>query len=104
MDVGSVGVIVLVIQLVTGGATAWVARRAVNKKVDTLAEIATKGGTTVKFDKSDILAIAFAVFIFWGAGTRLLDSGQALGAFVAVVSGTGVKELIQALVPAHGAT
>jgi hypothetical protein len=103
------GVIVLVVQVITGLARAWAARELIRKaraagmagtELDVQGEV-TVGKTTVKLDKSDILAIAFAIFVFWAVGTARLGVEEATAAFVAILAGTGVKELIQALVPSR---
>jgi len=101
------GVVVLVVQVLTGVARAWAARKLIAQaRKDTMVGAAldvqgevTVGKTTVKLDKSDILAIAFAVFVFWTVGTNRLGVEEATASFVAILAGTGVKELIQALVP-----
>jgi hypothetical protein len=102
MDIAVVALIVFAVQVVTGiGAVvsnrrAIAARRASDPAADILGEISA-GGATIKFDKSDVLSVAFAIFVFWAVGNKTLAADQALGAFVAVISGTGVKELIQAV-------
>lgn len=99
-DIILVGIIAAVVQIVVGIANGIAAKRAVDKatNVDILAEV-TIGKNTVKFDKSDILALALAVFIFWAVGRDRLDARDGLAAFVAVLTGTGVKEMIEAWYP-----
>jgi hypothetical protein len=99
MGVLVAAILVAVVQIATGAASGYVARKAKLESDDLLAEV-TIGKGSVKFDKSDILAIALAVFIFWAVGNQTLSPESALAAFVAVLAGTGIKELIQALVPA----
>jgi hypothetical protein len=96
-------VVVVVVQIATGGAGAYAALKAIQKKNDLLADIVV-GKTSIKFDKSDILSIAFAIFVFWAVANRTIDGGQGLGAFAAVISGTGVKELVQSIFPAAKAS
>jgi hypothetical protein len=90
--------IVLVIQVILGAVKAYAARKAYRAANDLLAEV-TVGKGTVKFDKSDVLAIAFVIFVFWAVASKGLDEHEALTAFVVVLSGTGIKEFIQALIP-----
>jgi hypothetical protein len=93
-------IIVLVVQIILGAAKAYAAKKAYQATAnnDLLAEV-TVGNGTVKVDKSDILAVAFVVFVFWAVGIKDLDVKDALTSFVVVLSGTGVKKLIQALYP-----
>ena len=99
MGVVTAAILVALVQIATGLASGYAARKAKQQANDLLAEV-TIGKGSVKFDKSDILAIALAVFIFWAVGKQTLSTETALAAFVAVLSGTGIKELVQALVPA----
>jgi hypothetical protein len=88
------------VQIVTGIAAAYAAIKAIQKRNDLLADIVI-GKTSIKFDKSDILSIAFAIFVFWAVANKAIDGSQGLGAFTAVISGTGVKELVQSIFPAR---
>ncbi len=92
------GMPVFAVQVATGVAKGYAARRAVEKRSAILGQV-TVGNTAVSFDKSDILAIALVVFVFWSVNNKLLEAQAALGAFVAVLTGTGAKELIQAILP-----
>lgn len=109
MTVIAAGIVVLIVQVATGLARAWAARQLIAKAraanldataLDIQGEV-TVGKTTVKFDKSDVLSIAFVIFLFWVVGTNRLGVEEAVAAFVAVLTGTGIKELIQALVPSR---
>src|SRR4051812_31954168 len=90
--------IVFLFQVLTGVAVAHATRAVARQNTDLLAQVAI-GSTTIKFDKTDILAITFAAFVFWTVGTGRIDTTEALSAFVVVVTGTGVKEIIQAWWP-----
>lgn len=99
MDLLNIAVIAVVIaQIATGIAKAAAAKKAAAGNGDLLAEIVI-GKNTIKFDKTDILAVALAVFVFWAVGADRLPARDGLTAFVAVLTGTGVKEFIEAWYP-----
>jgi hypothetical protein len=50
-------------------------------------------------NKSDILAIAFSLFVFFGVKNRDPSSRDALIAFSTVLGGVGLKAIIQAWYP-----
>jgi chromate transport protein ChrA len=94
-------ILVVVLQVATGFAKASAARKAAEaaaNNADILADIAV-GKNTITFDKTDILAVALAVFVFWSVGSDSLPAREGLSAFIAVLAGTGVKELIEVWYP-----
>lgn len=55
------------------------------------------GKWSVKFDKSDILALAFVVFLFWGVAQGKIDAQSAFGTFAGLLAGAGGKEILDYL-------
>ncbi len=55
------------------------------------------GKWSVKFDKSDILALAFVVFLFWGVAQGKLDAQSAFQTFAGLLAGAGGKEILDYL-------
>jgi hypothetical protein len=98
MDVITTGWVVCVVQVLTGGASAYAAKKAADAANDLLAEV-TVGKGTVKFDTSDILAVAFGIFVLWAVANTKLEAREALAAFTVVLTGTGIKEVLHALLP-----
>lgn len=98
MDAFQAGAVVALTQVVTGIGAAYAARRAAQRKLDILGEFAL-GRMTLKFDKSDILALSFAIFLFWFVSEDKIETGDALASYTVVLTGTGVKELLRAIVP-----
>src|SRR5437773_11216248 len=88
-------VIVFLVQLGTGWVKAVAARNAAQSANDLLDEV-TVGKGTVKFDKSDILAIAFVIFVFCAVGSDCLAVLDVVTAFVIVLAGTGLDDAVAA--------
>lgn len=91
-------IVVAIVQVLVGVGNVIASTRALKAQNDLLAEI-TVGSGSVKIDKTDIIAAAFSVFIFWAVSHGDLTGQQGVGAFVTVLAGTGVKEFIEAVLP-----
>lgn len=90
--------IVAIVQVVVGIGNVIAANAALKKDSDLLGEF-TIGKASVKLDKTDIVALAFAVFVFWAVSNKEITGAEGVTAFVAVLTGTGVKEFIEAVLP-----
>jgi hypothetical protein len=86
------------VQVIIGFFQARAARKAKTENSDLLAEI-TVGTGNVRFDTTDILAVAFAIFVFWSVANHHLEARSGLLAFVSVFGGTGIKDFLKSWWP-----
>jgi hypothetical protein len=93
-----VGLSVGLVQALIGWITLKARQRVLNDQPDLFGEIVV-GKTTIKFDKTDLLAVTFSIFVFWAVANNHVTGNQALAAFLPALAGTGLKELFEAWWP-----